>query len=91
MEKGDSMWSGEWRGDAQQGQPPALSLGPLPRAFLLSPFLSGVKLVPLTSHAEPFSQFVILIALAPAISLPRGLAGPGISPSKGLQRDCAVK
>lgn len=67
------MWSGEWSEDTQQGQPPALSLVPLPRAFLLSPFLSGVKLIPLTSHAEPFSPFVVLIALAPADSLPSDL------------------
>lgn len=47
MEKGDSMGSGECSGDTEQGQPPALSLVPLPRAFLLSPFLSGVKPIPL--------------------------------------------
>lgn len=75
----------EWHGNAQQGQPPALSLGPLPGAFLLSPFLSGVKLFPLTSQAEPFSQFVILVALAPANCLPRRLAHPGIFLSKGCR------
>lgn len=73
MEKGDSMGSGECSGDTEQDQPPALSLVPLPRAFLLSPFLSGVKPIPLTSHAEQFSPFVVLIALAPADSLPSDL------------------
>lgn len=59
-------------GQGRQGQPPTVPWLSLPSAFLLSPFLSGVKLPPLTSHAEQFSQFVVLTALAPANFLPSG-------------------
>ena len=58
----------------QRGRPPTLSCLslPLPHGFL-SPFLSGQKLIPLTFSTEQFSQFVVLIALAPANTCPQEL------------------
>lgn len=85
-----------WKGRACRASLP-LSPGSLPSAFLLSPFLSGVKLLPLTSHAEQLSQFVVLTPLAPASFLPSGshllaqTAYQSISLNKDPKRNCAVK
>lgn len=70
----DGTGCGGRKQQIQHGRPPTLPCLSLPfHHGFLSPFLSGQKLIPLTFSAEQFSQFVVLIALAPANTCPQEL------------------
>lgn len=88
------------RGGAR-GEDPAgpasrsLSLSPLPLAFLLSPFLSGVKLVPPLLIQNSLANLLLLRPWLLPISCPQGLtlstqpAYQCISLSKDPKRNCS--